>query len=87
GTTDHTGTYNILVADEHEHEICESVLIRSPVSRSKTALPGRERAQLFLSCNNDIASVHEIRKLTRLPEGLSPASLCPTSPTYEQSEF
>lgn len=24
GTTDHTGTYNILVADEHEHEICES---------------------------------------------------------------
>ncbi|URD88146.1 hypothetical protein MUK42_27283 [Musa troglodytarum] len=38
GTTDHTGTYNILVANEHENGICESVLISSPASRCKTAL-------------------------------------------------
>ncbi|CAL9137282.1 unnamed protein product [Musa acuminata var. zebrina] len=56
GTTDHTGTYNILVADEHENEICESVLISSPASGCKTALQGRERAQVFLTHNNGIAS-------------------------------
>ncbi|THU44612.1 hypothetical protein C4D60_Mb02t09210 [Musa balbisiana] len=56
GTTDHTGTYNILVADEHENEICESVLISSPASRCKTALQGRERTQVFLTHNNGIAS-------------------------------
>ncbi|CAL9201183.1 unnamed protein product [Musa hybrid cultivar] len=56
GTTDHTGTYNILVADEHENEICESVLISSPASGCKTALQGCERAQVFLTHNNGIAS-------------------------------
>lgn len=55
GTTDHTGTYNILVADEHENEICVSVLISSPASGCKTALQGRERAQVFLTHNNGIA--------------------------------
>ena len=57
GTTDHTGTYNILIADEHDdHEICESVLVSSPESGCKTALQGRERAPVFLSHNNGIAS-------------------------------
>ncbi|RWV85235.1 hypothetical protein BHE74_00046362, partial [Ensete ventricosum] len=57
GTTDHTGTYNILVADEHDdHEICESLLISSPESGCNTALQGRERAPVFLSHNNGIAS-------------------------------
>ena len=57
GTTDHTGTYNILIADEHDdHEICESVLVSSPESGCKTVLRGRERARVFLSRNNGIAS-------------------------------
>ncbi|CAL9090815.1 unnamed protein product [Musa textilis] len=59
GTTDHTGTYNILVAAderEHEHEICESMHISSPENGCKTTLQGRERARVFLSHNNGIAS-------------------------------
>ncbi|KAJ8492381.1 hypothetical protein OPV22_014102 [Ensete ventricosum] len=57
GTTDHTGTYNILVADEHDdHEICESLLVSSPESGCNTVLQGRERAPVFLSHNNGIAS-------------------------------
>lgn len=56
GTTDHTGTYNILVDGEHEDEICESVLISSPESGCKATLQGREKAPLFLSHNNGIAS-------------------------------
>ncbi|CAL9073319.1 unnamed protein product [Musa textilis] len=86
GTTDHTGTYNILVADEHEHEICESVLVSSPESRCKTPLQGRERARVFLSRNNGIASD------TRYANSLgfqkdTPMSVCAELlKTYEQYE-
>ncbi|RRT82892.1 hypothetical protein B296_00016951 [Ensete ventricosum] len=86
GTTDLTGTYNILVADEHEHEICESVLVSSPESRCKTPLQGRERARVFLSRNNGIASD------TRYANSLgfqkdTPLSVCAELlKTYEQYE-
>lgn len=56
GVTDHTGTYNILVADEHERENCESVLVSSPVKGCDKILEGRERASVFLTHNNGIAS-------------------------------
>ncbi|KAJ6805312.1 putative pollen-specific protein C13 [Iris pallida] len=56
GVTDSTGTYNILVADEHEHEICESVLVSSPDSACSAPVMGRERARVFLTHNNGIAS-------------------------------
>lgn len=56
GHTDHTGTYNILVADEHEHELCESVLVSSPDMRCATTVPGRERATVFLTSNNGVTS-------------------------------
>jgi len=56
GVTDKTGTYKILVEDEHEHEICESVAVESPDSRCNKIVAGRERAQVFLTRNNGIAS-------------------------------
>ncbi|KAG2549497.1 pollen-specific protein C13-like [Panicum virgatum] len=56
GHTDRTGTYNILVADEHEHELCESVLVSSPDMRCATTVPGRERAPVFLTSKNGVAS-------------------------------
>ncbi|KAF8723259.1 hypothetical protein HU200_021775 [Digitaria exilis] len=56
GHTDHTGTYNILVTDEHEHELCESVLVSSPDMRCATTVPGRERAPVFLTSNNGVTS-------------------------------
>ncbi|WOK93320.1 hypothetical protein Cni_G02017 [Canna indica] len=56
GTTDHTGTYNILVADEHEHETCQAVVVSSPIIGCKAVLQGREKAPVFLSHNNGIAS-------------------------------
>ncbi|KAM3225235.1 hypothetical protein ACQJBY_058151 [Aegilops geniculata] len=56
GHTDHTGTYNIPVADEHEHELCESVLVSSPDTACAKAVAGRERAPVFLNNNNGVAS-------------------------------
>lgn len=56
GVTDKTGTYKILVADEHEHEICEAVLVESPDHGCKKVVMGRERAPVFLTRNNGIAS-------------------------------
>ncbi|KAG6529218.1 pollen-specific protein C13-like [Zingiber officinale] len=86
GTTDHTGTYKILVADEHEHEICESTIVSSPVSNCKTALQGRERARVFLSRNNGIAS--DIRYANALGfQKDSPLPACAALlKTYEQNE-
>lgn len=56
GVTDKTGTYKILVEDEHEHEICESVLVESPDRSCNKVVMGRERAPVFLTNNNGIAS-------------------------------
>ncbi|XP_006661725.2 pollen-specific protein C13 [Oryza brachyantha] len=57
GETDHTGTYNIAVDDEHEHELCESVLVSSPdAARCGKAVAGRERAPVFLTNNNGVTS-------------------------------
>ncbi|KAG1334549.1 pollen-specific protein C13 [Cocos nucifera] len=44
------------IADEHEHENCESVLVSSPVKGCDKILAGRERAPVFLTHNNGIAS-------------------------------
>jgi hypothetical protein len=56
GHTDRTGTYNILVADEHEHELCESILVSSPDKGCSNVVVGRERAPVFLTSNNGVAS-------------------------------
>lgn len=56
GHTDHTGTYNISVDDEHEHELCESVLVSSPDRGCAKLVAGRERAPVFLNNKNGVAS-------------------------------
>ncbi|CAM0957070.1 unnamed protein product [Alopecurus aequalis] len=56
GHTVHTGTYNIPVDDEHEHELCESVLVSSPDMGCAKLVAGRERAPVFLNNNNGVAS-------------------------------
>ncbi|KAL5982128.1 hypothetical protein ACLOJK_016197 [Asimina triloba] len=56
GVTDHTGTYMIPVTDDHDDEICETVLKSSPQADCATVAPGRERARVFLCSNNGIVS-------------------------------
>ncbi|CAA6656427.1 unnamed protein product [Spirodela intermedia] len=38
GTTDATGTYHLKVADDHEDELCEVVLVESPTDRARILL-------------------------------------------------
>ncbi|GMY11319.1 protein DOWNSTREAM OF FLC-like [Fagus crenata] len=54
GVTDSTGTYNILVEDDHQDQICSSVLVSSPVADCKSADPGRSCASLVLTRNNGV---------------------------------
>ncbi|KAL6010970.1 hypothetical protein ACLOJK_001413 [Asimina triloba] len=56
GVTDHTGTYMIPVTDDHDDEICETVLKSSPQADCATVAPDRERARVFLCSNNGIVS-------------------------------
>lgn len=54
GETDLTGTYSILVEDDHEDQICESVLVSSPISDCKSADPGRSRSTVVLTRFNGV---------------------------------
>ncbi|XP_042515378.1 pollen-specific protein C13-like [Macadamia integrifolia] len=56
GVTDTTGTYRITVADDHEDELCESVLISSPQTDCTAKTPGRDRSRVILTNNNGIIS-------------------------------
>lgn len=49
GVTDSSGTYNIEIQNDREDEICESVLISSPVGDCKTHDKGRSRASVVLT--------------------------------------
>lgn len=56
GTTDSTGTYRITVAEDHEDQICDSILVSSPQRDCSDATPGRDRARVILTGANGIAS-------------------------------
>ncbi|KAJ9546255.1 hypothetical protein OSB04_025962 [Centaurea solstitialis] len=57
GTTDSTGTYHILVNEEHgADETCDVVLVKSPMGGCRTADPGRDRARVVLTSYNGIVS-------------------------------
>ncbi|KAL7585205.1 hypothetical protein Lser_V15G43094 [Lactuca serriola] len=56
GTTDATGTYHILVHEDHGDETCDVVLVSSPLGHCRTADPGRDRARVVLTSYNGIVS-------------------------------
>ena len=56
GTTDATGTYHILINEDHREETCDVVLVSSPMGNCKTADPGRDRARVALTSYNGIVS-------------------------------
>ncbi|KAL6176978.1 hypothetical protein ACLB2K_053610 [Fragaria x ananassa] len=56
GTTDSTGTYRIVVAEDHEDQICDAILVSSPQKSCSEATPGRDRARVILTGYNGIAS-------------------------------
>lgn len=56
GVTDETGTYKIAVEGDHDGQLCEAVLVSSPMSECATVEQGRGRARVDLTSNNGIAS-------------------------------
>lgn len=56
GITDETGTYTIPISEEHEFEKCEAILVHSPDRACDRIVMGRERAEVFLTSNNGMAT-------------------------------
>ncbi|KAG2716591.1 hypothetical protein I3760_03G133900 [Carya illinoinensis] len=54
GVTNSTGTYDILVEDDHQDQICETVLVGSPLYGCQLADPGRARANIIVTRNNGV---------------------------------
>lgn len=52
--TDSTGSYNILVQDDREDDICEAVLVKS--SDPECNIPSSGRARVILTRNNGMNS-------------------------------
>ncbi|WOL08926.1 pollen-specific protein C13-like [Canna indica] len=59
GVTDATGTYHIEVEHNHEEEICEVVLVKSPMSGCTEVDGDRSRARVLVSGRSGLAT--EIR--------------------------
>jgi Pollen protein Ole e 1 like len=49
GVTDKNGTYTIELKDNHDEEICEVVLVQSPLSTCAEIPKGRDRARVLLA--------------------------------------
>ncbi|XP_072959776.1 pollen-specific protein C13-like [Typha angustifolia] len=56
GVTDKTGTYSIKLEDNHEEEICEVVLVESPVADCSEVDAARSRARVLLAQDSGLAS-------------------------------
>ncbi|CAI9763462.1 unnamed protein product [Fraxinus pennsylvanica] len=54
--TDSTGSYNILVQDDREDEVCEAVLVKSSDHECNIPSSGRDRARVILTRNNGMNS-------------------------------
>ncbi|KAL6650690.1 hypothetical protein ACP70R_009615 [Stipagrostis hirtigluma subsp. patula] len=51
GVTDETGTYKIELKDSHEEDICEVVLVKSPLTSCSEVQAFRDRARVVLTTN------------------------------------
>ena len=55
-TTDSTGSYSLLVNEDHEDQVCDASLISSPEKECSAVSEGRDRARVILTRFNGIAS-------------------------------
>ncbi|GJR22696.1 hypothetical protein Tco_0971223 [Tanacetum coccineum] len=67
GTTDATGTYHILINEDHREETCDVALVSSPLDDCKTADPGRDRARVALTSYNGIDSKKQRHPFLPMP--------------------
>lgn len=56
GMTDSTGSYTILVDEDHANEMCDVKVVSSPQMDCREAAPGRDQARVILTRNNGLAS-------------------------------
>ncbi|XP_039141067.1 major pollen allergen Lol p 11-like [Dioscorea cayenensis subsp. rotundata] len=54
--TDGSGTYSITINNDHQDEICEVVLLESPLAGCNEIVVGRNRARVVLTQNSGMSS-------------------------------
>lgn len=55
-TTDSSGSYTLLVNEDHDDQVCDAVLVSSPQKGCSSISEGRDRARVILTRYNGIAS-------------------------------
>ncbi|KAI4321396.1 hypothetical protein MLD38_034780 [Melastoma candidum] len=55
-TTDSTGSYKMVVSEDHQDQTCDALLVSSPDRACSTPAAGRDRARVILTRNNGMAS-------------------------------
>lgn len=53
GVTDSTGTYDIMVENDHHDNICRCLLVKSPLPWCNQPDPGRDRSSIVLTHYNN----------------------------------
>lgn len=56
GTTDKTGQYRLKADKDHQDDICEVVLVKSPLPDCNDLVPSRSRARVLVTANNGISA-------------------------------
>lgn len=56
GVTDSAGSYQLMVNEDHEDQLCYAMLVSSPQRNCATPSPGRDKASVMLTRSNGIAS-------------------------------
>lgn len=54
--TDSTGTYEIPVSEDHKDELCDAMLVSSPLPTCSIPSEGRDKARVILTRNNGIVT-------------------------------
>lgn len=65
GETDSTGTYHIMVEQDHLDQMCEVLFVSSPLEGCKVPDPGRSRSSIVLTRtdNGIVNDVHHANSL------------------------
>lgn len=56
GVTDSSGTYEVVIEDDHGDQMCDAILVKSPQANCAKVDPGRDRSRLSLTRNNGVVS-------------------------------
>ncbi|POO04039.1 Allergen Ole e 1, conserved site [Trema orientale] len=86
-TTDSSGTYKMLISEDHADEVCDALLVSSPQADCATASPGRDRARVILTSYNGIASSNRYVNAMGFTRNEALAGCADVLKLYQETEY